>query len=135
MDSGAHPLNWRLRLYLWATRLLYGPLAWAYDAVSWAVSLGRWASWRRRALDLVAGHRVLELGFGTGDLLAEMARRGFQGVGVEPSAAMQRTASRKLSRRGLGVPRVRAVAQALPFRDGAFDAVVATFPSEYILDP
>lgn len=135
VDRGTHSLNWRLRLYLWATRLLYGPLAWAYDAVSWAVSLGRWTSWRRQALDLVAGQRVLELGFGTGDLLAEMARRGLRGVGLEPSAAMQRIAGRKLARRGLRVPRVRAVAQALPFRDAAFDAVVVTFPSEYILDP
>ena len=31
------------------------------------------------------------------------------------------------------VPLVRARAQALPFRDGCFDSVVATFPTEFIL--
>ena len=36
---------------------------------------------------------------------------------------------------GLAVPLVRARAQALPFCDGSFDSVVATFPTEFILEP
>jgi len=31
------------RLYVWATERLYQELAWAYDGVSWLVSLGHWA--------------------------------------------------------------------------------------------
>jgi ubiquinone/menaquinone biosynthesis C-methylase UbiE len=76
---------------------------------------------------------VLEVGFGTGDLLVEMARRGWDVWGLDLSPAMQRITARKLRKRGVWVPRVRARAEAMPFSDGAFDAVVATFPAEFIL--
>lgn len=125
----------RARLYAWLSRRLYAELAWAYDAVSWLVSLGHWSAWRQAALDHLPEGRVLELGFGTGALLEEMARRGWRAVGVEPSAAMQRVAARRLRRAGLAVPRVRARAEALPFADGSYDALVCTFPASYILSP
>jgi len=128
-------VGWLARLYGWAARRLYHECTWAYDAVSWLVSLGRWASWRAQALDYVTGGRVLEIGFGTGELLIELARRHRWAVGLEPSPAMHRIAERKLRRRGLEVPRVQAVAQRMPFADGAFDAIVSTFPAGYILDP
>jgi ubiquinone/menaquinone biosynthesis C-methylase UbiE len=128
-------MNWLARLYVWATYRLYDELAWAYDAVSWLVSLGRWAGWRRMVLDHAIGGRVLEIGFGTGELLTEMARRGLGAYGLERSPAMQRITARKLDRRDLGVPRVRAVAQEMPFVDGGFDTIVSTFPAGYILDP
>ncbi|MCS6844103.1 MAG: hypothetical protein NZ528_07260, partial [Caldilineales bacterium] len=54
------------RLYLWATQRLYNEFAWAYDAVAWLVSGGRWDRWRRLALDYVVGQPILEVGFGTG---------------------------------------------------------------------
>jgi len=133
MDDGEHGTAWPARLYLWAADRLYHEFAWAYDVVSWLVSLGRWSHWRRQALACVWGRRVLEIGFGTGDLLAEMAGHGWQAVGLEPSPAMQRVAARKLRRRGPHVARLQGVAQALPFTAGAFDTVVATFPAPYIL--
>ena len=123
------------RLYLWATERLYHQFAWAYDAVAWAVSLGQWSAWRRAALEYVSGPRVLELGFGTGALLAEMGRRQWDVVGLEMSPQMQRVAARRLRGAGLDLPRVRADAAALPFRSRTFDTVVSTFPSGYILDP
>ncbi len=135
MVRGTSPLPWRLRLYLWLAAQLYGRWAWAYDAVSWLVSLGHWAAWRRQALDHIQGQRVLEVGFGTGDLLLEMASRGLDVVGLDPSADMHRIAARKLRRRGLSVLRVRATAQAMPFPNGSFDTVVTTFPAEYVADP
>lgn len=135
MVPGTHSLPWRLRLYLWLAAQLYGRWAWAYDAVSWLVSLGRWAQWRRQALDHIQGRRVLEVGFGTGDLLLEMAGRGLEVVGLDPSAAMHRITARKLRRRGLSVPQVQAAAQAMPFPDASFDTVVTTFPAEYVADP
>ncbi len=123
------------QLYLWATERLYNELAWAYDLVSWLVSLGHWAAWRRVALEYVAGHRVLEIGFGTGELLAEAASRGLEIYGLERSAAMHRVTASKLARRGITLPRVRALAQAMPFASGCFDTIVSTFPARYILDP
>jgi ubiquinone/menaquinone biosynthesis C-methylase UbiE len=125
-------LSWAGRLYLWACHRLYDQLAWAYDAVSWLVSAGAWSDWRRLALDYVGPGETLEIGFGTGELLAEMAARGLPVVGVEPSAAMQRITGVKLRRRGVAARRVVARAERLPFPANTFTAVVATFPAEYI---
>jgi SAM-dependent methyltransferase len=83
----------------------------------------------------VTGRRVLELGSGTGELLIEMARRGWEVCGLEPSPAMQRVTGRKMRRRGMWAPRVRGFAEALPFASASLDAVVATFPAGYILSP
>jgi SAM-dependent methyltransferase len=123
------------RLYLWATYRLYAELAFAYDAAAWIVSLGRWDRWRRMALDYVPAGPVLEVGFGTGDLLMEMARRGWDVTGLDPSPAMHRVTARKMRRRGLWAPRLQGTAESLPFPDQAFGAIVCTFPAGYIGDP
>lgn len=123
------------RLYLWATCRLYNELAWSYDLAAWMVSGGRWDHWRRMALDYVDRQPVLEVGFGTGALLQEMARRGWRAVGIDASPAMQRVTARKMRRSGLWVPRAQVRAQALPFAGESFGAVVSTFPAQYIADP
>ncbi len=123
------------RLYAWACERLYAELAWSYDCVSWWVSWGHWARWRALALDDVCGSRVLELGFGTGELLPKLAERFPLTVGLELSAAMHRQTQHKLAARGLMLPLVQARAQAMPFADGAFDTVIATFPAPSMLEP
>jgi ubiquinone/menaquinone biosynthesis C-methylase UbiE len=125
---------WRafLRLFF---RLLYNQCAWIYDLVAWAVSLGQWNAWGRTAILHLSGERVLELAHGPGHLLVEMATRSLAPVGVDLSPHMGRLARRRLRKAGLAVPLVRARAQALPFYDGSFDSVVATFPTEFILEP
>jgi ubiquinone/menaquinone biosynthesis C-methylase UbiE len=141
VDSGAaarapsRPVAWFGRLYLWACHRLYNEFAWSYDAASWLVSAGHWTEWRRLALDYVDGSRVLELGFGTGELLLEMARRGQVGYGLDLSPAMQEITTGKLRRHAAEARRVRGLAQRLPFADGSFDSLVSTFPAEYIGDP
>ncbi|MDE0632828.1 MAG: methyltransferase domain-containing protein [Caldilineaceae bacterium] len=122
-------------IYQLLYRLLYNELAWGYDAVSWAVSLGRWDSWRRAALPFVRGNRILEVGFGTGALLPALQDETRRVVGIEPSAAMQRISSARLRRQAKTVPRVQGRAQYLPFADAAFDTIVSAFPAPYILDP
>ncbi|MCX6049632.1 MAG: class I SAM-dependent methyltransferase [Chloroflexi bacterium] len=133
------------KLYAWACERLYDEFAGSYDAVSWLVSLGHWAAWRRLAFDYLspevvteqqpAAPRVLEIGFGTGELLVEMARRGMDGTGLELSSAMHKITTKKLARHRLSVARVCAVAQAMPLADASFDAILATFPAPYILEP
>lgn len=120
--------------YGWATLRLYDELAWAYDPISRFVSAGRWDTWRRFALDYVRGPFVLEIGFGTGELLIFMRRRGLAAVGLELSPAMHRVVSRKAGTQGIVVPRVRARAETLPFPSRSFDTVVSTFPANYIFD-
>ncbi|MCS7038953.1 MAG: methyltransferase domain-containing protein [Caldilineales bacterium] len=113
---------------------LYHQLAWAYDAVSWLVSLGAWDAWRRLALDEVRGERVLELGSGTGALLVAAAQIGLNPIGLDRSAAMARQARRRLQRQGLPTRLVQGDWRALPFGEAAFDTVIATFPAEVILE-
>lgn len=122
-------------LYTFLYYQLYTRFAWAYDGVSRLVSLGRWDSWRRTALDFVVGRDVLEVGFGTGELLVEMARRHFAVTGLEASADMHRITSRKLAAAGRTVQRTQGLAQHLPFADASFDTIVATFPAGFITDP
>ena len=121
-----------LRLFF---RLLYGPFAWAYDAIAWVVSRGKWTAWGAAVLPLIPGGPVLELAHGPGHLLVSMARRGLRPVGLDLSPQMGGLARRRLRRAGFPPRLVRARAQRLPFSDGAFRAVVATFPAEFILDP
>jgi ubiquinone/menaquinone biosynthesis C-methylase UbiE len=122
-------------LYRWAANRLYNEFAWTYDLVSWLVSAGHWDGWRKAALAHASGERVLEVGFGTGELFLEMVARGWRVCGFDCSPAMHRITARKLRRRGLTAPRVRGYTQAFPFADGSFDTLIATFPAEYIVAP
>lgn len=110
---------------------LYNEFAWAYDRVSYLVSRGEWRQWQRTALPSLRGPRILEIGFGTGDLLSEMRSQGYICYGVELSPSMLRIAKRK----GVKAPLSRARAQDMPFQDEVFDSLVSTFPSSFILDP
>jgi SAM-dependent methyltransferase len=122
---------WR-RLMTFAFHLLYNPFAWAYDGVSWAVSRGEWQRWQGAVLPYLTGRRVLEIGFGTGNLLVDMATRGYQPWGVDLSPTMAAIAAGKLRTHGTSARLCRARAQALPFCDGAFDSIALTFPAGFI---
>ncbi len=135
-DARPSPRPWWARLYLWAAERLYAELAWSYDLVSWCVSLGHWDGWRRQALHYIPPQaRILEIGFGTGELLCEMARRGWDIWGLDLSPKMQRITARKLRRRGLRAPCIQAPTQAMPFAAGSFDILLSTFPAPYIAAP
>jgi SAM-dependent methyltransferase len=129
-----------MRRFWWAFirlffRLLYNQSAWTYDWVAWVVSLGQWKAWGRTAIPHLEGERILELAHGPGHLLVSLADRGLAPIGLDLSPYMGRLAQRRLAKAGLSAPLVRARAQALPFRDRCLDSVVATFPTEFILDP
>lgn len=124
------------RLLALGFRLLYNELAWLYDPVSCLVSRGLWRRWQRTALTYVQpGSRVLEVGFGPGYLLTDLARDGHKVVGLDVSRAMLRLARRHLRRRQSAAGLCRGRAEHLPFVSGAFDAVILTFPTPFIYDP
>ncbi len=98
-------------------------------------------------LPFIEGNRILEIGHGPGHLQGILLSRNLFTVGIDESAQMGRLAKRNLRRSvsSAHAPQhpfayaqanlTRGVAQRLPFRNSAFDTVVATFPTEYITDP
>jgi SAM-dependent methyltransferase len=96
---------------------------------------GQWRVWQRLVLTRLAGHDILELGCGLGDLLADMSEGGYACYAVEHSPAMVEAARQTLKRRKQNAKVIQCTAQHLPFSDSSFDTVVSTFPTEYIYDP
>ena len=128
-------MSFRRKFLRFAFHLLYNQLAFTYDLVAAVVSFGQWKRWGRTALDRVRGDRVLELGHGPGHLLIALARSGRRPIGIDLSPHMGRLAQKNMRRAKVSVPQVRCRSQALPFRSNTFDSCVATFPTEYIVDP
>lgn len=126
--------GWLVRAYLWACEVLYHQLAWGYDVVSWLVSAGHWRRWQRGVWQEVRGQRVLEVGCGTGAMVVEGLARGFDVVGVDRSSPMLAVAQARLVERGKLCPLLQGDGRELPFAEGTFEAVIATFPAGYILE-
>ena len=124
-----------IRLVRFGFRLLYYEMAWTYDAVSWVVSLGEWRRWQRAALPFVMGAQVLEIGHGPGHMLVDLADAGYVVTGLDLSPNMGRIAHKNLEKAQHAIPLTRGQVQALPFVEGAFTTVLATFPTDYIVDP
>jgi ubiquinone/menaquinone biosynthesis C-methylase UbiE len=117
-------------------RLLYQEMAWSYDAASWAVSLGQWRRWQEAALDFLppatAAPVVLELGHGPGHMLLALAERGYRPFGLDLSVQMGKMAWRRVNGR---IPLLRASVTAVPLANNSVDAILATFPTAYVMDP
>ena len=84
---------------------------------------------------LPATGRILEVGCGTGGLLAPAARAGRDITGTDIAARWLVVARRRLDDLGLNVPLVAADADRLPWADASFDAVVADSLLEHLDDP
>lgn len=93
----------------------------------------------RLLLGLAEGHRVLDVACGPGNFTREFARTvGDSGVvvGLDASETMLARAVRDTEKAGLGnVGYVRADVAALPFEDGAFDAVCCFAALHLFADP
>ena len=93
-----------------------------------------------RRLDVVEGERVLEVGCGTGHGLVALARqagRSGRVYGLDLSAGMLQIARKRLAREGL-LARVnlqRADAEAMPFAEDSFDALLVSFVLELFDTP
>jgi ubiquinone/menaquinone biosynthesis C-methylase UbiE len=131
-------MNLWWRLLRFGFRLLYNELAFTYDLVSSVVSLGAWHDWQRSALkhlNASPGARVLELAHGTGNLQLDLNTAGYRVTGYDLSPYMGRITRAKLRRNHLPVRLARGTAQKLPFPANTFNAVVCTFPTNFIVEP
>lgn len=78
-----------------------------------------------------AGRRLLDVATGPGYAAAEAARRGAEATGVDFAAAQVRLASANFPQARFQV----GDAQALPFEDASFDAVVINFGLQHFPHP
>jgi len=81
-----------------------------------------------KALDLPAGAKILDLCCGQGRHSLELARRGFQVVGVDLSEALLYAARKRAESEGLNVTFLQCDMREIDFKD-EFDAVINMFTS------
>jgi len=128
-------IRWRTVFLRFFFHQLYHRFAWTYDWVAATVSVGLWKSWVEATLPYLTGPRILELGFGPGHLQAALHQKGLAPVGIDASPDMAHLSFQRLCK--LKIPQYLVIGYAnfLPFENQAFDQAVATFPTEYIVDP
>jgi ubiquinone/menaquinone biosynthesis C-methylase UbiE len=133
---------------------LYHQFAFAYDLVAATVSFGHWRNWILEVVPFIKGTRTLEIGHGPGHLHRFILSRQLVAIAIDESAPMGQLAKRNLTKLNSApfnqtsintthtyqpdyaqTNLARGLAQHLPFRDEAFDTIIATFPAEYISDP
>ncbi len=121
-------------LVQWLFTRLYREFAWLYDRVAALVSWGHWDDWVVAIADEVHGD-VLELGCGTGYLQAELSGRSptHRVVGLDISRQMLGLTQRRSQKLGIQACLLGADAQHIALASQQFDTIVATFPSDYIL--
>ena len=103
-----------------------------YDRSFVPALFAQWGPVMAEAAAVAAGARVLDVGCGTGAAtVAAAARAGPDGrvVGLDPNPGMLAVA-----RRHPGIAWVEGRAEALPFPDAAFDAVVSQFAMMFFDD-
>ena len=124
---------------------MFDQVAPRYDLLNDVLSLGQDRLWRRVVAAAVAarpGERVLDLAAGTGTSSRTFTTAGAYCVACDFSLGMLQVGARKAAsgRRPEGpatgpVRFAAGDALALPFRDGAFDAVTISFGLRNVADP
>jgi len=110
--------------------VLHSPVL--YDFTVWLAFFGKERAFRDRVLDLarlIPGESVLDVGCGTGTLaIAAKQRVGPSGnvFGIDASTEMLARAKKKARKARAEVLFRNGLAEAMPFPDGHFDAVLST---------
>ncbi|MBI4299979.1 MAG: class I SAM-dependent methyltransferase, partial [Chloroflexi bacterium] len=119
-------------------RLLFSPIAADYDKQAQILCLAQYRRWHRFLLSRVAEplktraqSRVLDMATGTGLLAADLMK--IQGVEVVGADIIRPMLLRAHARAG-SPQLVHCTAEALPFADASFDAVVFAYLLRYVED-
>ena len=86
------------------------------------------------AVDLRAGQRVLDVACGSGNTAIAAARRNCEVTGVDFVPELLAHGRKRAAVEGLDIAFREGDAEALPFADGAFDAVLSTFGAMFAPD-
>ncbi len=121
---------------------VFHSVAGKYDLMNDLMSMGIHRLWKRFTIDcsgVRAGHKVLDLAGGTGDLAAKFSRMvGSTGqvVLADINNAMLTVGREKLRNNGIvgNIEYVQANAEALPFPDNTFDLVTIAFGLRNVTD-
>jgi demethylmenaquinone methyltransferase / 2-methoxy-6-polyprenyl-1,4-benzoquinol methylase len=114
-------------------RSVFDSVASKYDIMNDLMSMGLhrlWKAYTMGASGAAAGHRVLDIASGTGDLAQAFAKRvGPQGMVVHTdiNEAMLSEGRDRLTNEGVILPTTLCDAEHLPFADHSFDIVSVAF--------
>jgi ubiquinone/menaquinone biosynthesis C-methylase UbiE len=111
----------------------FGPRAAAYVS-STIHALGADLPRMVAVAELPAGTRLLDVGAGTGHTGLAFAAAGCDVTGLDMTQAMLGQARQLAAARGLGFSAVQGYAEALPFADGAFDALACRYCAHHFRD-
>ena len=116
------------------TRKRYDRLAFCYDLLEAPMERFRFASWRTRLRDHIAGDRVLEVGVGTGKNFPYYPP-DVHVTAIDLSPRMLEQAQRRVSLLGIEVELLEMDIQQMSFPNHIFDTVFATFVFCSVPDP
>lgn len=100
-----------------------------------------WGMWGIPEADLqllpgdMTGMHAIDLGCGTGYVLAWMQRRGATVVGIDNSARQLETARRLADQHGVDMELIHGNAEEVPYPDESFDFVVSEYGAAIWADP
>jgi demethylmenaquinone methyltransferase/2-methoxy-6-polyprenyl-1,4-benzoquinol methylase len=121
-------------------RHLFSGIAPNYDRPAEVLSLFQYSRWHRFLLSKLPqtyGARVLDIATGTGAVALKVARRpGVSVVGADITRPMLVQAKARAARQRLldRLELVECTAEAIPFPDSVFDAVIFTYLLRYVVD-
>ncbi len=116
---------------------VFSPIAQDYDTPAVVLSLFRYRAWHRfllSRLNLPPAARVLDMATGTGSIALDLHQRGFEVVACDVTRAMLRRAQGRADRSDAHLDLVECSAEAVPFRDSAFDAITFAYLLRYVHD-